>query len=86
MFHVINLHNSRETRLCHVCSVLQLRVCSNIPEHFHLLWEVVAEQAVEATQLRLSGEVQPHHLAQVPDQRVTSMKRSYICVEVTFSQ
>lgn len=75
MFPVVKqqvLHNSQETRMCHVCSVLQLRVCSNIPEHFHLLWEVIAEQAVEATQVRLSGEAQPHHLAQVPDQSVTS--------------
>lgn len=75
MFPVVNqqvLRNSQETRMCHVCSVLQLHVCSNIPEHFHLLWEVIAEQAVEATQVRLSGEAQPHHLAQVPDQSVTS--------------
>lgn len=37
----------------------------NILEHIHLPWEIVAEQAVEATQVRFSGEVQPHDLAQV---------------------
>lgn len=36
-------------------------------EHFHLLCEVVAEQAVEAAQVGLSGEVQPHDLAQIPE-------------------
>lgn len=46
-------------------------VLVNILEHIHLPWEVEAEQAVEATQVRLSGEVQPHDLAQVPVKNVT---------------
>lgn len=35
-------------------------------EHVHLLPQVEAEQAVEAAQIGLSGEVQPHDLVQVP--------------------
>ena len=49
-----------------MCVCVRVCVCRNILEHIHLLWQVVAEQAVEAAQLRLSGEVQPHDLVQVP--------------------
>lgn len=46
-------------------------VCKNILEHIHLLWQVVAEQAIEAPQMRLSGKVQPHDLTQVSGESVT---------------
>lgn len=53
-----------------MCYLALLRVCVcvflYILEHIHLLREVVAEQTVEATQVGLPGEVQPHDLAQVP--------------------
>ncbi len=55
----------------HGCVCVCVCVCRNILEHIHLLWQVVAEQAVEATQVGLPGEVQPHYLAQVPGVSVT---------------
>lgn len=53
------------------CCITPCLETFNILEHIHLLWEVEAEQAVEATQVGLSGEVQPHDLAQVPVRNVT---------------
>lgn len=54
-----------------VCVCVGVCFLMNILEHIHLLWEVEAKQAVEATQLGLSGKVQPHDLAQVPVEDVT---------------
>lgn len=55
---------------CVVCCVC-MRVCtcwqcSDVLEHVHLLLQVEAEQAAEAAKMGLSGEVQPHDLAQIP--------------------
>lgn len=57
--------------LHHFLSAKCFRVCGsgrrgNVLEHLQLLGQVVAEQAVEASQVRVSGKLQPHHLVQVP--------------------
>lgn len=55
--------------MCYVCVCIRGNV-ENILEHIHLLWEVETEQTVEAAKLGLSGEVQPHDLAQIPVRNV----------------
>lgn len=50
--------------VCCLCALYQ----RNILQHFHLLWQVYCEQMAEATQVRLSVEVQLHDLVQVPSE------------------
>lgn len=54
----------------HVSHVDGITSCvyKNLLESIHLLRQVVAQQAVEAAQMGLSSEVEPHHLVQVPDE------------------